>query len=155
MYDMDNHCDQLTVKGYTNTCAEKLAKKVGAKFVSLGIVPRPIKNLKVRSYVTENRVTVSWSMDSQVDGYEIYSDHKKWKVITDNRITSTTLYVGNGYREIYIRSYINQNGKKIYGKAKKCALLLLLKLYMKCMEERESINGTAANAACPIYAFSL
>lgn len=119
MYDMDNHCDQLTVKGYTNTCAEKLAKKVGAKFVSLGIVPRPIKNLKVRSYVTENRVTVSWSMDPQVDGYEIYSDHKKWKVITDNRITSTTLYVGNGYREIYIRSYINQNGKKIYGKAKK------------------------------------
>lgn len=119
MFNINNHCDHLTVKGYTNTCAEKLAKKVGAKFVSLGIVPRPIKNVKVRAYVTGNRVTVSWNMDPQVDGYEIYSDSKKWKVITDNRVTSATLYVGTGFREIYIRSYINQNGKKIYGKAKK------------------------------------
>lgn len=119
MFVRNDQCDHLTVKGYTNTCAEKLAKKVGAQFVSLGIVPKPIKNLKVKAYVTGNRVIVSWNMDSQVDGYEIYSDGKKWKVITDNRITSTTLYVGTGFRDIYIRSYINQNGKKIYGKAKK------------------------------------
>ena len=42
------------------------------------------------------------------------------KNITDNNITEASLYVGDYYYStLYIRSYIIQNGKKIYGKPKK------------------------------------
>lgn len=112
-------CKKLTVKGYTNTCAEKLAKRLDCKFASIGIVPKQIKKVKIKANVTDKRIAISWSRDPQVDGYEIYAENKRLKKITDNRITNATLYVGAGYKVIYIRSYIKHNRKTIYGKSKK------------------------------------
>ena len=111
----------LTIVGWTNTTAEKLAKEIGAKFVSTGIVPKQVKNVKIKSYVNLKRVKISWKRDPEVSGYEIYSENKKLKDISNNNITETDLYVGDNYNSItlYIRAYKIQNGKKVYGKSKK------------------------------------
>ena len=120
IYCSDKAAKDLTIVGWTNTCAERLAKRLHAKFVSVGIIPRQLKNVKIKAYVNLEVVKISWDKDPQVSGYEIYSDYKKLKTITDNSITETSLYVGDDYYSaLYIRSYIIQNGKKIYGKPKK------------------------------------
>lgn len=111
---------KLTVVGWTNTSAEKLAKKLDAKFVSVGLIPKQLKNAKLKAYVNLKVIKISWKKDPQVSGYEIYSDRKKLKTITDNNITEASIFVGDSYYStLYIRSYKIQNGKKIYGKAKK------------------------------------
>lgn len=109
----------LTIIGWTNTSAEKLAKKTGAKFISTGIVPKQIKKIKINAYVNSKRIKISWKRDPQVSGYEIYSENKKLKDIPDNNITGTSLYIGRNYGTLYIRAYKIQNGKKVYGKPKK------------------------------------
>ncbi len=120
MYCSDEAAKKLTIVGWTNTCADRLAKRLDAKFISVGIIPKQLKNVKIKAYVNLKVVKISWSKDPQVSGYEIYSDDKKLKNITDNNITEASLYVGDYYYStLYIRSYIIQNGKKIYGKPKK------------------------------------
>lgn len=120
IYCSDKVTKDLTIVGWTNTCVERLAKRIHAKFVSVGIIPKQLKNVKIKAYVNLKVVNISWDKDPQVSGYEIYSEYKKLKTITDNNITEASLYVGDHYYStLYIRSYINQNGKKIYGKPKK------------------------------------
>lgn len=111
---------KLTIVGWTNTSAEKIAKKLGAKFVSVGLIPKQLKNVRMKAYVNLKVVKISWERDPQVSGYEIYSENKKLKTIKDNNITEASIYVGDDYYStLYIRSYIIQKGKKIYGKSKK------------------------------------
>lgn len=112
--------ENLTIVGWTNTSADKLARKINAKFVSVGLIPKQLKNVKVKAYVNLKVVKISWKKDPQVSGYEIYSENRKLKTIKDNNVTEASIYVGdNYYSTLYIRSYKIQKGKKIYGKAKK------------------------------------
>lgn len=120
IYGYKKSLPDLTIIGWTNTTAEKLAKKTGAKFISSGIVPRQIKKIKINAFVHSKRIKISWKRDPQADGYEIYSDNKKFKDIPDNNITKASFYVGSSYGiTLYIRAYKIQNNKKIYGKPKK------------------------------------
>lgn len=120
IYGYKKSLPDLTIIGWTNTSAEKLAKKTGAKFISSGIVPKQIQKIKINAFVHSKRIKISWKRDPQVSGYEIYSDNKKFKDIPDNNITETSLYIGNSYGiTLYIRAYKIQNNKKVYGKPKK------------------------------------
>lgn len=117
IYGYKDKLEDLTITGWTNTSAEKLAKKTGAQFISVGIVPKRVKNIKINAYIHPKRIKVSWKRDPQVSGYEIYTENKKLKDIPDNNITETSLHIGRNYGIIlYIRSYKIQKGKKIYGK---------------------------------------
>lgn len=110
----------LSIAGWTNTTAERLAQRLGAKFISVGLVPKQLKNTKLKAYVNLKMLKISWKRDPQVNGYEIYSDSQTLKTIKDNKITEASIYVGDKfYSELYVRSYKIQKGKKIYGKAKK------------------------------------
>lgn len=111
---------KVTIVGWTNTSAEKIAKKLGAKFVSIGLIPKQVKNVSMKAYVNLKVVKISWARDPQVSGYEIYSENKNLKTIKDNNITEASIYVGDDYYStLYIRSYIMRKGKKIYGKSRK------------------------------------
>lgn len=113
------HSD-LVISGWTNTVSEKLAKNLGVKFISMGLVPNQVKGVKARAYVHGRRVRITWKKDKQVSGYEIYTDNEKLKDIKDNQVTKADIYVGlSSYNVLYIRAYKIQNGKKMYGKAKK------------------------------------
>ena len=117
IYGYNGSPGDLTITGWTNTYAEKLVKKTGAKFVSAGIVPRRVKNIKVNAYIHPKKIKISWKRDPQVSGYEIYTENKKLKDIPDNNITETSLYIGRNYGvTLYVRAYKIQKGKKIYGK---------------------------------------
>jgi len=108
------------VYGWTNTTSEKLAGKLGLKFKSKGIVPLPLKGVKTRAYVHGRRVRISWKMDADASGYEIYTDKERLRNIKDNRVTCADIYVGsNAYNVLYIRAYKVQGKKKTYGKARK------------------------------------
>lgn len=110
----------FTIVGWTNTPAETLAKHMNAKFISVGLIPKQVKNVKIKAYVNTKRVKITWKRDYEVTGYELYADNKKLKTIKNNSITEADIYVGNHYSSVlYIRSYKIQNGKKIYRKAKK------------------------------------
>lgn len=120
IYNYNNTNSDLTIIGWTNTTAERLANRIDAKFVSVGLVPKQVKNVKIKAYVHLKRVKISWKQDPQVSGYEIYSENEKLKDITNNSITEADLYVGDHYyTTLYIRAYKIQKGKKIYGKPKK------------------------------------
>lgn len=113
------HSD-LVISGWTNTVSEQLARKLGVKFISMGLVPNQVKGVKARAYVHGRRVRITWKKDEQVSGYEIYTDNEKLKDIKDNQVTKADIYVGmSSYNVLYIRAYKIQNGKKMYGKAKK------------------------------------
>ncbi len=110
----------IVINGWTNTESEKLAARLRVKFNSMGLVPNQVKGVKAKAYVHGKRVRITWKKDEQASGYEIYTDNEKLKNIKDNQITKADIYVGsNSYNVIYIRAYKIQNGKKIYGKAKK------------------------------------
>lgn len=120
IYGYKKSLPDLTIIGFTNTSAEKLAKNTGAKFISTGIVPKQIQKIKINAFVHSKRIKISWKRDPQVSGYEIYSDNKKFKDIPDNNITEASLYIGSSYGiTLYIRAYKIQNNKKVYGKPKK------------------------------------
>lgn len=120
IYGYQKSLPDLTIIGWTNTSAEKLAKNTGAKFISIGIVPKQIQKIKINAFVHSKRIKISWKRDPQVSGYEIYSDNKKFKDIPDNNITEASLYIGGNYGiTLYIRAYKIQNNKKVYGKPKK------------------------------------
>lgn len=111
---------RLIVNGWTNTVSEKLAVKLGVKFNSMGLVPNKVKRVKVRAYVHGKRVRITWKRDSQASGYEIYTDTERLKDIKNNQVNKSDIYVGSSsYNVLYIRAYKIQNGKKMYGKAKK------------------------------------
>lgn len=117
IYGYKGRLEDLVIAGWTNTSAEKLAKKTGAQFVSAGIVPKQVKNIKINAYIQPKRIKVSWKRDPQADGYEIYTENKKLKDIPDNKITETSFNIGKVYGvKLYIRAYKIQKGKKIYGK---------------------------------------
>ena len=117
VYGYNGTPGDLTIVGWTNTSAENLAKETGAKFVSAGIVPKRVANIKINAYVHSKRIKVSWKSDPQASGYEIYTENKKLKDIPDNNITETSIYIGKNYGiMLYVRAYKIQNGKKIYGK---------------------------------------
>ncbi len=117
IYGYKGKLEDLTITGWTNTSAEKLAKKTGAQFISAGIIPKRVKNIKINAYVHPKRIKISWKRDPQASGYEIYTQNKKLKDIPDNNITETSLHIGRNYGIVlYIRSYKIQKGKKIYGK---------------------------------------
>lgn len=123
-YDRNIDLSKITIVGWTNTTAEKIAKRINAKFVSSGIVPKQVKNVHIKAYVHLKRIKISWKQDPQVSGYEIYSENKKLKTITNNSITEADLYVGDSYNTtLYIRAYKIQKGKKVYGKSKKITYL--------------------------------
>ncbi len=120
IYGYKKDLSGFTIIGWTNTSAEKLAKTTGAKFISLGIVPKQVKKIKINAFVHSKKIKISWKRDPQVSGYEIYSENKKLKDIPDNNITETSLYIGGSYGiTLYIRAYKIQNNKKVYGKPKK------------------------------------
>ncbi|MDE6617045.1 MAG: leucine-rich repeat protein, partial [Lachnospiraceae bacterium] len=117
IYGYNGKLEDLTIIGWTNTSAEKLAKETGAKFVSAGIVPKRVKGIKINAYVNPKRIKVSWKCDPQASGYEIYTENKRLKDIPDANITETSIYIGKNYGiMLYIRAYKIQNKKKIYGK---------------------------------------
>ncbi len=117
IYGYKGKLEDLTITGWTNTSAEKLAKKTGAQFISAGIIPKRVKNIKINAYIHPKRIKVSWKRDPQASGYEVYTENKKLKDIPDNKITETSLHIGRNYGIIiYIRAYKIQKGKKIYGK---------------------------------------
>lgn len=117
IYGYSGKLERLTITGWTNTSAEKLAKKTGAKFISAGIVPKRVKNIKINAYIHPQKIKITWKRDPQVSGYEIYTENKKLKDIPDNNITETSLYIGRNYGvTLYVRAYKIQKGKKIYGK---------------------------------------
>jgi len=110
----------MTISGWINTASEELADNIGVRFVSKGLVPRQVKQVKVKAYVNGMRVKITWKRDKQVSGYEIYTEREKLKVIKDNKITKADIYIGkSSYNVLYIRAYKIQHNKKMYGKAKK------------------------------------
>lgn len=118
--DREKMRKHTTIKGFSNTCAQKTAKQYGFKFVSKGIVPKAIKNLKVKAYVNDRYVNISWDYAKDVSGYEIYTENELIKRIKTNKITNTNIYIGKyGKSILYIRAYNIANGTKLYSKAKK------------------------------------
>ena len=114
-----------SIQGFTNTCADKAAKTYKLKFISKGVVPKKVRKVKVKAYINERYVKVSWAKASDVSGYEIYSDDNDTRYIKNNKTTSTIIYIGkNGSIILYIRAYNIVNGRKLYSKAKKLDIYL-------------------------------
>lgn len=126
MHGISDKMGEVTsIQGFTNTCADKAAKTYKLKFISKGIVPKKVRKVKVKAYINERYVKVSWAKASDVSGYEIYSDDNDTRYIKNNKTTSTNIYIGkNGSIILYIRAYNIVNGRKLYSKAKKLDIYL-------------------------------
>lgn len=126
MHGISDKMGEVTsIQGFTNTCADKAAKTYKLKFISKGIVPKKVRKVKVKAYINERYVKISWAKASNVSGYEIYSDDNDTRYIKNNKTTSTNIYIGkNGSIILYIRAYNIVNGRKLYSKAKKLDIYL-------------------------------
>ena len=126
MHGISDKMGEVTsIQGFTNTCADKAAKTYKLKFISKGLVPKKVRKVKVKAYINERYVKVSWAKASDVSGYEIYSDDNDTRYIKNNKTTSTNIYIGkNGSIILYIRAYNIVNGRKLYSKAKKLDIYL-------------------------------
>lgn len=126
MHGISDKMGEVTsIQGFTNTCADKAAKTYKLKFISKGVVPKKVRKVKVKAYINERYVKVSWAKASDVSGYEIYSDDNDTRYIKNNKTTSTIIYIGkNGSIILYIRAYNIVNGRKLYSKAKKLDIYL-------------------------------
>ena len=67
--------NKATIQGFTNTCAEKAAKKHKLNFISKGVVPTALKHIKIKAYINERYLKVSWAKSNDASGYEIYTDN--------------------------------------------------------------------------------
>lgn len=126
MHGISDKMGEVTsIQGFTNTCADKAAKTYKLKFISKGVVPKKVRKVKVKAYINERYVKVSWAKASDASGYEIYSDDNDARYINNNKTTSTNIYIGkNGSIILYIRAYNIVNGRKLYSKAKKLDIYL-------------------------------
>lgn len=126
MHGISDKMGEVTsIQGFTNTCADKAAKTYKLKFISKGVVPKKVRKVKVKAYINERYVKISWAKASNVSGYEIYSDDNDTRYIKNNKTTSTNIYIGkNGSIILYIRAYNIVNGRKLYSKAKKLDIYL-------------------------------
>lgn len=126
MHGISDKMGEVTsIQGFTNTCADKAAKTYKLKFISKGVVPKKVRKVKVKAYINERYVKVTWAKASDVSGYEIYSDDNDTRYIKNNKTTSTNIYIGkNGSIILYIRAYNIVNGRKLYSKAKKLDIYL-------------------------------
>ena len=126
MHGISDKMGEVTsIQGFTNTCADKAAKTYKLKFISKGVVPKKVRKVKVKAYINERYVKVSWAKASDVSGYEIYSDDNDTRYIKNNTTTSTNIYIGkNGSIILYIRAYNIVNGRKLYSKPKKLDIYL-------------------------------
>lgn len=126
MHGISDKMGEVTsIQGFTNTCADKAAKTYKLKFISKGVVPKKVRKVKVKAYINERYVKVSWAKASDVSGYELYSDDNDTRYIKNNKTTSTIIYIGkNGSIILYIRAYNIVNGRKLYSKAKKLDIYL-------------------------------
>ena len=121
----DKMSEATSIQGFTNTCADKAATTYKLKFISKGIVPKKVRKVKVKAYINERYVKVTWAKASDVSGYEIYSDDNDTRYIKNNKTTTTNIYKGkNGSIILYIRAYNIVNGRKLYSKAKKLDIYL-------------------------------
>lgn len=112
--------NKATIQGFTNTCAEKAAKKHKLNFISKGVVPTALKHIKIKEYINERYLKVSWAKSNDASGYEIYTDNNITKKIADSNITTTNIYIGKKSSTVlYIRAYNIVKGKKLYSKASK------------------------------------
>lgn len=112
--------NKTTIQGFTNTCAEKAAKKHKLNFISKGVVPTALKHIKIKAYINERYLKVSWAKSNDASGYEIYTDNNITKKITDSNITTANIYIGKKSSTVlYIRAYNIVKGKKLYSKASK------------------------------------
>lgn len=94
----------------------------GTKSITFDIVPKPTSGLKA-SKRTTSYITLSWTKDSAVSGYEIYranavnGTYQKLKTVSSSTTTTyknTKLTAGQCYY-YKIRSYKSVSGKTYYG----------------------------------------
>ena len=68
MHGISDKMGEVTsIQGFTNTCADK-AKTYKLKFISKGVVPKKVRKVKVKAYINERYVKVSWAKASDVSG---------------------------------------------------------------------------------------
>ncbi len=107
----------VTIYGWDNTAAQKIAKKNKGTFISLGTIPKAVSGIRAKKII--DRYEISWNASNGADGYQVYTSYETLKTVSGHNSTSCRIKGDiDNYSTIYVRAYAVKNGHKIYGKAK-------------------------------------
>ena len=107
----------VTIYGWDNTAAQKIAKKNKGTFISLGTIPKAVSGIRAKKII--DRYEISWNASNGADGYQVYTSYETLKTVSGHNNTSCRIKGDiDNYSTIYVRAYAVKNGHKIYGKAK-------------------------------------
>lgn len=107
---------KVTIYGWDNTEAKKIAKKAKGSFVSLGAIPAQVSGIKAKKII--DTYELSWNKSSNVSGYQVYTKYETIANLSGADKTSCKIKYLRDYDKIYVRAYIIKDKQKIYGKAK-------------------------------------
>ncbi|MBO4998944.1 MAG: leucine-rich repeat protein [Lachnospira sp.] len=108
---------KVTIYGWDNTEAKKIAKKAKGSFVSLGTIPAQVSGIKAKKII--DTYELSWNKSSNVSGYQVYTKYETIANLSGADKTSCKIKdLRDNYDKIYVRAYITKGKQKIYGKAK-------------------------------------